>query len=442
MNQSFNLDIPVENYQMINSNPALITCSSNMHSSTMSPIPSKHFKSRSQLNLDESAVWNDDLSNLDIFKNLFCSEVRRSFNILSDVKPNKKSSVYPSTSFSHARSTHSSFLKIPSTTNDSKLPLSHFEQDLFHRPSVGGYSNEFDSSKAKALLVASARQSRTVLTDLPVDFFPNFSESYSWFDQHLKLGSNQPLYSSADQCTTRKSMGTSCTKRLSSMPLQGLDGSTTTEDSTGHMVYPYLNASTTDLKTQFGPNRSNAVTNTDFKSNEKSFIHIAKNTSQAIIHKPFKRLAASFRLTKTRSNNQNLIFKNSNFSNSVKNLNYDLIELNKFNNKLTRNVILQTDQDFLYEMKRDAGLRKGYLLNKFQSLDNNESDSLWINDDRMGMNGSASYLKEQFFAFFQPAGNKLAMKLFGTKVALDREKLRQEQQGRWIIHPCSNFRQA
>ncbi|KAF7257661.1 hypothetical protein EG68_05405 [Paragonimus skrjabini miyazakii] len=53
---------------------------------------------------------------------------------------------------------------------------------------------------------------------------------------------------------------------------------------------------------------------------------------------------------------------------------------------------------------------------------------------------TSSYLKEQFFSFFQPTGNKLAMKLFGTKRALNKEKLRQERQGKWIVHPCSNFR--
>ncbi|KAF8564552.1 hypothetical protein P879_10868 [Paragonimus westermani] len=53
---------------------------------------------------------------------------------------------------------------------------------------------------------------------------------------------------------------------------------------------------------------------------------------------------------------------------------------------------------------------------------------------------TSSYLKEQFFSFFQPTGNKLAMKLFGTKRALNKEKLRQERHGKWIVHPCSNFR--
>lgn len=53
---------------------------------------------------------------------------------------------------------------------------------------------------------------------------------------------------------------------------------------------------------------------------------------------------------------------------------------------------------------------------------------------------TSSYLKEQFFAFFQPSDNKLAMKLFGSKSALNKEKKRQQQHGKWIIHPCSSFR--
>lgn len=53
---------------------------------------------------------------------------------------------------------------------------------------------------------------------------------------------------------------------------------------------------------------------------------------------------------------------------------------------------------------------------------------------------TSSYLKEQFFAFFQPSDNKLAMKLFGSKSALNKEKRRQQQHGKWIIHPCSSFR--
>ncbi|VEL12936.1 unnamed protein product [Protopolystoma xenopodis] len=53
---------------------------------------------------------------------------------------------------------------------------------------------------------------------------------------------------------------------------------------------------------------------------------------------------------------------------------------------------------------------------------------------------ASAYLKEQFLSFFQPSDNKLAMKLFGTKNALNKERRRQQQQGKWIIHPCSSFR--
>ena len=51
-----------------------------------------------------------------------------------------------------------------------------------------------------------------------------------------------------------------------------------------------------------------------------------------------------------------------------------------------------------------------------------------------------SYLKDQIISFFQPSDNKLAMKLFGNKNALMKEKMRQKAAGNWVIHPCSNFR--
>ncbi|XP_018026599.1 potassium/sodium hyperpolarization-activated cyclic nucleotide-gated channel 4 [Hyalella azteca] len=51
-----------------------------------------------------------------------------------------------------------------------------------------------------------------------------------------------------------------------------------------------------------------------------------------------------------------------------------------------------------------------------------------------------SFLKNQLQALFQPTDNKLAMKLFGSKKALMKERIRQKAAGHWIIHPCSNFR--
>jgi len=54
----------------------------------------------------------------------------------------------------------------------------------------------------------------------------------------------------------------------------------------------------------------------------------------------------------------------------------------------------------------------------------------------------ANDLRDQLIALFQPSDNKLAMKLFGNKNALLKEKLRQKAVGKWVIHPCSNFRFA
>ena len=57
-----------------------------------------------------------------------------------------------------------------------------------------------------------------------------------------------------------------------------------------------------------------------------------------------------------------------------------------------------------------------------------------------GVEPKPSFLKNQLQALFQPTDNKLAMKLFGSKKALMKERIRQKAAGHWIIHPCSNFR--
>ncbi|GIX92631.1 ion_trans_N domain-containing protein [Caerostris darwini] len=52
----------------------------------------------------------------------------------------------------------------------------------------------------------------------------------------------------------------------------------------------------------------------------------------------------------------------------------------------------------------------------------------------------AGFMRNQLEALFQPSDNKLAMKLFGSKKALMKERIRQKAAGHWIIHPCSKFR--
>ncbi|XP_066152447.1 potassium/sodium hyperpolarization-activated cyclic nucleotide-gated channel 2 isoform X2 [Euwallacea fornicatus] len=54
--------------------------------------------------------------------------------------------------------------------------------------------------------------------------------------------------------------------------------------------------------------------------------------------------------------------------------------------------------------------------------------------------GKQSFIKNQLQALFQPTDNKLAMKLFGSKKALMKERIRQKASGHWVIHPCSSFR--
>ncbi|CAH1640213.1 unnamed protein product [Spodoptera littoralis] len=49
------------------------------------------------------------------------------------------------------------------------------------------------------------------------------------------------------------------------------------------------------------------------------------------------------------------------------------------------------------------------------------------------------FLRNQLQALFQPTDNKLAMKLFGSKKALMKERIRQKAAGHWVIHPCSSF---
>lgn len=68
------------------------------------------------------------------------------------------------------------------------------------------------------------------------------------------------------------------------------------------------------------------------------------------------------------------------------------------------------------------------------------------NLDKSGANVSSvgdskpSFIRNQLQALFQPTDNRLAMKLFGSKKALMKERIRQKNVGHWIIHPCSNFR--
>ncbi|CAH1797197.1 unnamed protein product [Owenia fusiformis] len=80
------------------------------------------------------------------------------------------------------------------------------------------------------------------------------------------------------------------------------------------------------------------------------------------------------------------------------------------------------------------------------SLYGTPKEELPIQDDESSasdikVHSGGSFLRDQIISFFQPSvDNKLAMKLFGNRSALMREKQRQTAAGNWVIHPCSNFR--
>lgn len=46
----------------------------------------------------------------------------------------------------------------------------------------------------------------------------------------------------------------------------------------------------------------------------------------------------------------------------------------------------------------------------------------------------------RFQAVFEPSTNRLSMKIYGSKKAVLKERLRQRSMGVWVVHPCSKFR--
>jgi hypothetical protein len=66
-----------------------------------------------------------------------------------------------------------------------------------------------------------------------------------------------------------------------------------------------------------------------------------------------------------------------------------------------------------------------------------------INSQRLSLDPSikgTSTVVSYFMDLLKPSDNKLAMKLFGSRKGVLKERLRQQRAGHCIIHPCSNFR--
>ena len=72
-----------------------------------------------------------------------------------------------------------------------------------------------------------------------------------------------------------------------------------------------------------------------------------------------------------------------------------------------------------------------------------QSDCPWKNiftRNSVSSESKPNWVRNQLQNIFAPTDNKLAMKLFGSKKALMKERVRQKEIGHWIIHPCSSFR--
>ncbi len=69
--------------------------------------------------------------------------------------------------------------------------------------------------------------------------------------------------------------------------------------------------------------------------------------------------------------------------------------------------------------------------------DQNKNDK---NSERKNTKAKSCFNFQNCFSnMLEPSDNKLAMKLFGSKKGVLKEKLRQKNAGHWVIHPCSNF---
>lgn len=71
-----------------------------------------------------------------------------------------------------------------------------------------------------------------------------------------------------------------------------------------------------------------------------------------------------------------------------------------------------------------------------EGADRDERRSSSFDPSVRGTSTVVNYLMD----LLKPSDNKLAMKLFGSRKGLLKERLRQQRAGHCIIHPCSNFR--
>lgn len=114
----------------------------------------------------------------------------------------------------------------------------------------------------------------------------------------------------------------------------------------------------------------------------------------------------------------------------------------RFPNYLFRSVVKYTCGLASRESDADMSLKQGSGTGKvhFGGLDDVSLYGTPVEPAPPAPDAKQGFLRNQLQALFQPTDNKLAMKLFGSKKALMKERIRQKAAGHWVIHPCSSFR--
>ncbi|XP_068620095.1 potassium/sodium hyperpolarization-activated cyclic nucleotide-gated channel 2 isoform X3 [Battus philenor] len=118
------------------------------------------------------------------------------------------------------------------------------------------------------------------------------------------------------------------------------------------------------------------------------------------------------------------------------------ISIDNTNTCCTDSLVTALDDETLLLGDADMSLKQGSGTGKvhFGGLDDVSLYGTPVEPAPPVPDAKQGFLRNQLQALFQPTDNKLAMKLFGSKKALMKERIRQKAAGHWVIHPCSSFR--
>ncbi|XP_049877330.1 potassium/sodium hyperpolarization-activated cyclic nucleotide-gated channel 2 isoform X3 [Pectinophora gossypiella] len=118
------------------------------------------------------------------------------------------------------------------------------------------------------------------------------------------------------------------------------------------------------------------------------------------------------------------------------------ISIDNTNTCCTDSLVTALDDETLLLGDADMSLKQGSGTGKvhFGGLDDVSLYGTPVEPAPPATDAKQGFLRNQLQALFQPTDNKLAMKLFGSKKALMKERIRQKAAGHWVIHPCSSFR--